>query len=138
MTRNIDVALQQDARINVTPRAKVWLEVEGEYAFGLGICRILEAVDETGSIKNAAARIGRSYRHIWSRIKNVEKTLGIALVTTQVGGAGSRRSTLTEPARELATKYRQMRLRVFEFVEEEFSKSMVEIVDRASGDSHVS
>ncbi len=39
------------------PRVKVWLEIDGEYVFGWGICEILEAVRQAGSIKNAAARL---------------------------------------------------------------------------------
>lgn len=47
---------------------KVWLERDGRYAFGLGMCEILRAVDRTGSIKRAAAELGKSYRHVWGRI----------------------------------------------------------------------
>lgn len=119
----------------ITPRAKIWLEVDGDYVFGLGICRILEAVDETGSIKEAAAGVGKSYRHVWSRIKEVEQKLGIPLVATQVGGGDARRSTLTESARQLASCYRQMRQQVFAVVEEQFSSEIQDIVDQAVGDS---
>ncbi len=119
----------------VTPRAKVWLEVDGNYVFGFGICTILQAVDETGSIKNAAESVGKSYRHVWSRIKDVEQALGISLVETQVGGGNSRRSALTEPARQLVAHYQQMREQVFALVDEQFSESLQEIMDQPSGDS---
>ena len=38
-------------RASLCPRVKVWLEIGGAYAFGLGICEILQAVDRAGSIK---------------------------------------------------------------------------------------
>ena len=126
------MARQKHSRIAVTPRAKVWLEVDGKYVFGLGICRILEAVEETGSIKNAAASIGKSYRHVWSRIKEVEQAIGISLVATQVGGSGTRRSALTEPARQLVTSYRELREQVFTLVDEQFSTSIQKIVTEVS------
>ena len=44
------------------PRVKVWLEIDGKYVFGWGICEILQAVREPGSIKDAAAQLGKSYR----------------------------------------------------------------------------
>jgi molybdate transport system regulatory protein len=116
----------------VTPRAKLWLEVDGQYVFGLGICRILEAIDETGSIKGAAAAIGKSYRHVWSRVKEAEAAIGFTLVATQVGGGESRRSTLTEPARQLAASYRQLRAQVFALVDEQFSAKMQQIVNDAA------
>ena len=121
--------------LTITPRAKVWLEIEGDYVFGLGICRILDAVEETGSIKGAAAAVGKSYRHVWSRIKEVEQKLGIPLVATQVGGGDTRRSALTEPARQLASSYRQMRQQVFAVVEEKFSSEIQRIVTQAGGEA---
>lgn len=128
------MASRKRRKITVTPRAKVWLEVDGKYVFGLGICRILEAVDETGSIKDAAAVVGKSYRHVWSRIKDVERALGIELVASQVGGGETRRSALTKPARQLATSYRTMREQVFTLVDEQFAADIQQAVDRASRD----
>ena len=57
----------------IKARAKVWLEADGKYVFGLGISKILRAVDQEGSIKAAANVVGKSYRHIWARIKEAEE-----------------------------------------------------------------
>lgn len=126
------MAQKRTTRPVVAPRAKIWLEADGEYAFGLGIARILEAVDETGSIKAAAAKVGKSYRHVWARIKATEQALGIALVATQVGGGDSRRSSLTAPARQLVDCYTQLRGQVFEIVENQFSAAVQDIVLQAT------
>jgi molybdate transport system regulatory protein len=67
---------------SLVPRVKVWLEVGGQYAVGLGISEILLAVDRTGSIKQAALEVGMSYRHVWERVKEAEGALGLALVET--------------------------------------------------------
>ena len=90
---------------DVKPRVKLWLEKNDEYAFGLGISNILEAVNNTGSIKEAAASLGKSYRHVWSRIKAAESALGVPLVATRVGGEGTQRSNLTDSARLLVQEY---------------------------------
>ena len=126
------MARQKQTRIAVTPRAKVWLEVDGKYVFGLGICRILEAVEETGSIKNAAASIGKSYRHVWARIKDVEQAIGLSLVATQVGGSGTRRSALTDAARQLVSGYHALREQVFTLVDEQFAARFRKIVTEAA------
>jgi len=127
------MARRKRSQTTVTPRAKVWLEVDGNYVFGLGICAILEAVEQNGTIKEAAAAIGKSYRHVWSRIKEVERAIGISLVSTQRGGAAdTRRSDLTEPARQLVASYRDLRAQVFSLVEGPFSSSIQEIVTRAA------
>ncbi len=126
---------RKEPKLAITPRAKVWLEVDGTYVFGLGICRILEAIEETGSIKKAATSVGKSYRHVWARIKEVEQTLGISLVATTVGGSDARRSTLTEPAKQLTVLYRDLREQVFHFAEEQFSTAIQKVVNDAANSS---
>jgi molybdate transport system regulatory protein len=111
----------------VTPRVKLWLEQDDRYVFGLGISKILEAVDQTGSIKEAAASLGKSYRHVWSRIKAVEAALGVSLVETRVGGEGPQRSQLTDRARQLLEAYGQLRREVFEFVEQRVAKQLSQV-----------
>jgi molybdate transport system regulatory protein len=107
---------------HLVPRIKVWLERDGAYAFGLGIRDILQAVGRAGSIKQAAADLGKSYRHVWARIKQAERALGRPLVQTQVGGQGSRRSFLTAEARRLVAAFTDLRSRMFQLVEDEFAR----------------
>jgi molybdate transport system regulatory protein len=102
------------------PRVKLWLEVGGHYAFGLGICEILQAVEAVGSIKGAAGRLNKSYRHVWARVKEAERTLGRPLVETRVGGKGRQRSSLTPEARRLSANFMTLRSRIFELVQSEF------------------
>ncbi len=103
------------------PRVKVWLEVDGQYVFGFGISEILKAVEATGSIKAAAERLGKSYRHVWARVKRAEQALGEPLVQTRVGGKGAGRSTLTELASRMAADFDALRRQVFKVAEQEFS-----------------
>src|SRR5262245_38481975 len=93
----------RNARLSA--RVKVWIERDGQYAFGLGIADILDAVDRAGSIKQAARDLGKSYRHVWQRIREVEDTLGKPLVRAQVGGSGTQRSTITPLARQLVDEF---------------------------------
>jgi molybdate transport system regulatory protein len=110
-------------RLPLTPRVKVWLEVRGSYAFGLGISDILSAVGRVGSIKQAAAELGLSYRHVWARVKEAEKALGRRLVITHVGGLGVRRSTLTPEAPRLIAAFTTFRRRMLEIVRDEYARS---------------
>src|SRR5438270_9872610 len=110
------------AQTSLTPRIKVWLEADGCYAVGLGIAEILQAVARAGSIKQAAADLGKSYRHVWGRIQQAEAALGRPLVETRVGGHGARRSGLTDEARRLAAAFLALRSRMFEVLDEEFAR----------------
>jgi molybdate transport system regulatory protein len=102
------------------PRIKVWLETDGRYAFGFGMSEILRAVEEHGSIKQAAQALGKSYRHIWGRLKEAERALGQKLVQTQVGGKGLQRSFLTPTAQKLVRDFLAVRGRIMKVANSEF------------------
>jgi molybdate transport system regulatory protein len=105
----------------MTPRVKVWLEIDGKYVFGYGLSEILKAIEATGSIKAGAESLEKSYRYVWGRIKKAERALGEPLVEARVGGKGTSRSSLTELASRLLDDYDALRRRMFQIVDEEFS-----------------
>ncbi len=102
----------------VRPRVKVWLESEDGSGFGSGLVAILQEVERSGSIKAAADALGRSYRHVWDRIKDAERAFGFDLVQTQVGGQGSNRSTLSDEARRLVADFLALKIRMIQTLEE--------------------
>ena len=102
------------------PRLKIWFESNGEYAFGFGLCEMLEAVQDKGSIKEAAESIGKSYRHVWGRIKAAEKILERPLVQTRVGGKSDHRSELTPEATRLLESFMTLRQTMKDVLEREF------------------
>ena len=107
---------------SLTPRVKVWLERGNRYGFGFGVSEILQAVERTGSIKQAADELGKSYRYVWGRIKDAEQAIGLSLVETQVGGQGTQRSFLTESAKQLVADFLAMRDRMIRVMEQEFER----------------
>ena len=89
-------------------RVKVWLEDEhGNAVFGEGRKKILELVEEKGSLAEAAKELKMSYRAVWGKIHTTEKRLGTKLVTTQVG-ARKGGSQLTPKAQELLRAYNEL------------------------------
>ena len=119
-----------DLADRVTPRTKLWLEVNSQYVFGLGISNILKAVQHTGSIKAAAKEVGKSYRHVWDKIKHAEQALGVPLVRTQVGGKDVRRSELSDLAQDLVHDFDAFRQRLFDLVQVEFSKRLQDTLQK--------
>ena len=91
-------------RERIAPRIKVWLEIDGSYAFGRGISDILKAVDEAGSIKRAAAP-GERVTAMSGSESRMPKTPASALVERHVGGKDAHRSHLTELARSLVKEF---------------------------------
>lgn len=103
------------------PRVKVWLEIGGDYVFGWGICEILQAVREAGSIKDAAVQLGKSYRYVWGRVKEAEAAIGEPLVETRVGGVVEQRSDLTSLATQLVEDFAEFRQRMHQVARKEFA-----------------
>ena len=114
MSRKLALPLQ--------PRLKIWFESDGEYAFGFGLCEMLQAVQDQGSIKVAAESIGKSYRHVWGRIKAAEAILERPLVQTRVGGRSDHRSELTAEAIRLLEGFMSLRQTMKEVLEREFAQ----------------
>jgi len=79
------------------PAFKVWLETDEGYVFGPGVYRLLRRVDETGTLKDAAASLGMSYRFAWGLIRKAEEKLGKPLIHAHKGGrSGGGGAELTE------------------------------------------
>lgn len=88
-------------------RSKFWLvDDDGKALFGQGRRRILEHIDELGSMQAAAKELGMSYRGVWARIKVTEERMGVKLVETAVGRGKNRGSWLTPEAKSLLENYK--------------------------------
>lgn len=84
---------------------KLWLENEQGKVFGDGPLDILNRIERTGSLRQAALEINMSYSQAWNLIKDLEKKLGFKLLRRKIGGESGGGSDLTERARELRGKY---------------------------------
>ena len=58
----------------------LWFEKEDGVYFGRGRYELLRLIDELGSLKLAAQKIGMSYRGAWGKIKKTEEILGRELI----------------------------------------------------------
>lgn len=128
------VTKRPSRRPMIEPRVKLWLELDGERAFCPGVCRILEEVERTGSIKDAAAAMDRSYRFVWGKLKEVERAIGCSLVETRVGGSQEQRSVLSETGQLLVREFNALRRRLFDVMDNEFAPRLQDAL-RVAGKS---
>jgi molybdate transport repressor ModE-like protein len=63
--------------------------------------RFLEAVDRTGTIREAGKIAGWSYRTCLNRIRRMEEVLGQPVLVTSRGGVGHGSATLTPAVRRM-------------------------------------
>lgn len=86
-------------------KSNIWLEVDGKVVLSLWRVKLLKAVQETGSISQAANAMDITYRRAWDKIHQSEERLGLKLVETQIGGAGGGGARLTPEGMALIEKY---------------------------------
>jgi len=110
----------KDSKVQV--RSKVWLEVQGRPVLGPGRREILLAVDQEGSISQAARRLKMTFRKAWAQIKAMEEQLGLSLLEKQTGGKGGGGARLTPEARDLLSKYERLAGGFEEEVNEKFRR----------------
>ena len=72
-------------------------------AFGRGIAKLCEGVEETGSLNKACKKIGMAYSKAWQIIRDTEQSLGVTLLDRQ----GAHGSVLTEEAKALLKAFHE-------------------------------
>ena len=105
--------------LNLGVKAKFWLTLGPRTLFGDGKAKLLEAVDELGSLRSAAQSMGMSYRHAWGLLRELDKAAGFAFLEHR--GTGSRtRLRLTKDGRRFIEAYRRFRAPLVKAVEARF------------------
>ena len=105
------------------PKTNIWLEKDGKVVLSLWRVRLLEAVEETGSISGAASQMSISYRRAWDKIHECEERLGEKLVDTQTGGEGGGGSRLTPVAKDYIERFHKFIAGFDEFVTQRFNEN---------------
>ena len=93
--------------------AKVFLRVDFDPhgRIGPGKIRLLELIDETGSISAAGRRLDMSYRHAWILVEELNRCFREPVVTTHTGGRSGGGAVVTRFGHALIWHYRTMEAR---------------------------
>jgi molybdate transport system regulatory protein len=100
-------------------RGTLWIECEKERFFGPGRVELLQRIDETGSIRKAAADMGMSYKKAWAMVTALNQQVQRPLVVVKVGGEKGGGSVITDEAKELIAYHAKLRERFLAFLEQE-------------------
>jgi molybdate transport system regulatory protein len=79
-----------------------------EIALGPGKIDLLEQIEQTGSIAEAAKQLDMSYMRAWSLIKTMERCFKQPLVQSSRGGNEHGGARLTDAGLEILKIYREM------------------------------
>ena len=99
------------ARSLAKPSLHLRLDFGGERSLGPGKIRLLELIDETGSISAAGRALKMSYRQAWLLIDELNHMFREPVVAAQIGGGGGGGAALTKAGASVIRLYRDMERR---------------------------
>jgi len=92
--------------VSLRIKSRQWIVDENDHIIiGEGRKEILERIEQTGSINQAAKVMRMSYKGVWSKIRATEKSLNVKLVHAD----RKKGSRLTSEGKDLLRKYRQLK-----------------------------
>lgn len=101
----------------------IWLEENSGVYFGQGRYELLRLIDELGSLKLAAEKMGISYRGAWGKIKKTEEIVGRELIHKENNKEGYK---LTEFGKEFMKEFKQFHDDILKFA----SKNAADMLER--------
>ena len=105
---------------------KFWIETEsGSPILGEGKWKLLKAIEETGSLKDAAEKMGFAYRQTWENLKNIEERLGFRIIEKSRGGEKGGQTVLTEKGRQIVAFFD----RLYQETEPELQKKFAGMIN---------
>jgi molybdate transport system regulatory protein len=113
-----DILTNGEFRVN----GSLWVEGKGTRFFGPGPVELLQLIEETGSINQAAKKMSMSYKKAWEIVNRLNEIVGSPMVITATGGEKGGGSSITEEAKQLIEWYQSLRERFRKFMEEETGK----------------
>ncbi len=88
--------------------SKIRLMLGNEIAIGPGKADLLEAVEQTGSISQAAKQLGMSYKRAWNLVDTMNRCFREPVVVTATGGEQGGGTRLSPFGRKALDTYRRM------------------------------
>jgi molybdate transport system regulatory protein len=95
-----------------SPEIRFRVDFDDRCSIGVGKIRLLEAIEHTGSLSQAARDTGMSYRRAWLLIGSMNAEFDTPVISATVGGSGGGGAKLTSFGRELIEAYRKLETRL--------------------------
>jgi molybdate transport system regulatory protein len=93
-------------------RGRVWIERRGVAAITEAGADLLEQIEVTGSLSEAARRLRFSYRRAWLLLDAMNRRWPGALVATAIGGKRGGGAKLTPRGRAVLSAYRDLQVQL--------------------------
>ena len=87
-------------------KGRIWIETESGLKIGIGRARLLEKINDLGSITEAAKVLKIPYRKAWDIIKDINSNSSKEIVIKEVGGKTGGKSSLTDYGKLIVEKFK--------------------------------
>lgn len=84
----------------------LWIEIEGEPVLGPGRVELLERIQQTGSIRQAAIQMKMSYRQAWQMVDHMNSHLSKPVVISHRGGKGGGAAEVTQKGTDAIKQFK--------------------------------
>ena len=120
MATSLKSALRQKLPYRIN--GSLWIECGSVRFFGPGPAELLERIDKTGSLRQAAKQMKMSYRKAWQIVSAVNARMAKPVVILHSGGQSGGGSSLTPEAKKMLVYHAALRKRFASFLEKESKK----------------
>jgi molybdate transport system regulatory protein len=93
------------------PRVRIRIYFAPDHWIGPGKVELLEGIERTGSLSQAARALGMSYRRAWMLLDAVNSSFATPAAISRTGGEHGGGATLTPLGRRLIRAYRALELK---------------------------
>ena len=101
-----------------TLNGRIWVEIGGERVLGPGRIELLERIQQSGSIRQAALQMKMSYKQAWDLINHMNTHFKQPVVTSQRGGRGGGSATVTDEGLKVIAGFHRLQDKFNEFLKQ--------------------
>lgn len=95
---------------------RIWIDDEDEKVLGKGRVELLERIQASGSIRQAALQMKMSYKQAWDMINHMNTHFSSPVVISQRGGKGGGKAIVTEHGQYVIAQFHQLQQKFKDFL----------------------
>jgi molybdate transport system regulatory protein len=97
---------------------RIWIEINGGKVIGHGRVELLERIQASGSIRQAALQMKMSYKQAWDLINHINSNFSSPIVISHRGGKGGGSATVTPNGLAIIAQFHQLQDKFRSFLAE--------------------
>ncbi|PTR01173.1 molybdate transport system regulatory protein [Mucilaginibacter yixingensis] len=95
---------------------RIWMEIDGEQMLGPGRVELLERIQASGSLRQAAIQMKMSYKQAWDIINHLNSQLDAPVVISHRGGKGGGTAVVTDQGIQLIQEFHCLQQKFHDFL----------------------